>query len=36
LKPEVVEAMEQAKQISKDPNVKGYTDINKLFEELNS
>lgn len=36
LKPEVVEAMEEAKRISRDPNVKGYTDINELFEELDS
>lgn len=36
LKPEVIEAMEEAKQISRDPNVKGYTDIDELFEELNS
>lgn len=35
-KPEVIEAMEEAKQISRDPNVKGYTDINELFEELDS
>lgn len=35
-KPEVLEAMEEAKRISKEQNVKGYTDVNKLFEELNS
>ena len=35
-KPEVVEAMEEAKKISRDPNVKGYTDIEELFEELDS
>lgn len=35
-KPEVVEAMEEAKRISRDPNVQGYTDIDELFEELNS
>ena len=35
-KPEVIEAMEEAKRISRDPNVKGYTDINELFEDLNS
>lgn len=35
-RPEVIEAMEEAKRISRDPNVKGYTDINELFEELNS
>ena len=35
-KPEVIEAMEEAKRISRDPNVKGYTDIDELFEDLNS
>lgn len=35
-KPEVIEAMEDARRISRDPNVKGYTDIDELFEELNS
>lgn len=35
-RPEVTEAMEEAKQISRDPNVKGYTDIDELFEELES
>lgn len=35
-KHEVVEAMEEAKRISRDPNVKGYTDIEELFEELDS
>ena len=35
-KPEVIEAMENARRISRDPNVKGYTDINELFEDLNS
>lgn len=35
-KPEVIEAMEEAKRISRDPSVKGYTDIDELFEELNS
>ena len=35
-KPEVIEAMEEAKRISKDQNVKGYTDIEELFEELDS
>lgn len=33
---EVVEAMEEAKRISRDPDVKGYTDVEELFEELNS
>lgn len=36
LKPEVLEAMEEARQISRDPSVKGFTDIDELFEELNS
>lgn len=35
-KPEVLEAMEEAKRISRDPNVKGFTDIDDLFEDLNS
>ena len=35
-KPEVIEAMEEAKRISRDPNVKGYTDIEELFEELDA
>lgn len=35
-KPEVIEAMEEARKISRDPNVKGYTDIQELFEELDS
>lgn len=35
-KPEVIEAMEEAKRTSRDPNVKGYTDIDELFEDLNS
>lgn len=35
-KPEVIEAMEEAKRISRDPRVKGYTDIEELFEELDS
>lgn len=33
-KKEVLDAMEEAKRISKDPNVKGYTDLNEMFEEL--
>lgn len=36
LKPEVLEAMEEAKRISRDPNVRGFTDVDKLFEELDS
>lgn len=35
-RPEVTEAMEEAKQVSRDSNVKGYTDINELFEDLES
>lgn len=34
--PEVIDAMEEAKRISRDPNIKGYTDIDALFEELDS
>lgn len=33
-KPEVLEAMEEAKRISRDPNVKGFTNIDDLFEDL--
>ena len=33
-KPEVIEAMEEAKRISRDPNVKGYTDIKEMFKEI--
>lgn len=33
-KPEVVEAMEEAKRISRDPNVKSYTDVKEMFEEI--
>ena len=36
LKPEVIEAMKEAKRMSRDPGVKGFTDIDDLFEELNS
>jgi len=35
-KPEVLEAMEEAKRISRDPNVKGYTDLEELFRELDA
>ncbi len=34
LKPEVLEAMEEAKQISRDPNVKSYTNIREMFQEI--
>ena len=33
-KPEVIEAMEEAKRISRDPNVKGYTDVKQMFKEI--
>ena len=33
-KPGVIEAMKEAKRISRDPNIKGYTSMEKLFEEL--
>lgn len=35
-KPEVIAAMEEAKQLSHDPNAKRYTDLNDFFEELDS
>ena len=31
---ETVAAMEEAERIARDPNVKGYTDLNELFEAL--
>lgn len=33
-KPEVIEAMEEAKKISRDPNVKSYTDVKEMFKEI--
>lgn len=33
-KPEVIEAMEEAKQISRDPGAKGYTDVKQMFKEI--
>ncbi len=33
-KPEVVEAMEEARRISRNPDVKGYSDVDELFKEL--
>ena len=33
-KPEVIEAMEEAKRISKDPNAKRYTSFNDALEDL--
>lgn len=33
-KPEVIEVMEEAKRISRAPNVKGYTDIKQMFKEI--
>lgn len=35
-KPEVIEAMEEVKRISKDSNVKSYTDLKERFKELDS
>ncbi len=35
-KPEVLEAMEEAKRISRDSNVKGFTNIDDLFADLDS
>lgn len=31
---EVIEAMEEAKRISRDPNVKGYADVKQMFKEI--
>lgn len=33
-KPEVIEVMEEARRISRDPNVKGYTDVKQMFKEI--
>lgn len=33
---ELLEASEEAKKIAKDPNVKGYTDLDEMFRELDS
>ena len=33
-KAEVLEAMEEAKRISRDPGVNGYTDLKEMFKEL--
>ena len=33
-KPEVIEDMEEARRISRDPNVKGYTDVKQMFKEI--
>lgn len=33
-KPEVIEAMEEGKRISRDPDVKSYTDVDEMFEEM--
>ncbi len=33
-KPEVIEAMEEAKRISRDPNVKGYSNVKQMFAEI--
>lgn len=33
-RPEVIEAMEEAKRISRDPNVKGYADVKQMFKEI--
>ena len=33
-KPEVIESMEEAKRISRDPNVKYYTDVKEMFKEI--
>ena len=33
-KPEIIEAMEEAKRISRDPSVKHYTDVKEMFKEI--
>lgn len=33
-KPEVIEAMQEAKRISRDPNIKGYTNVKQMFKEI--
>ncbi len=33
-KPEVLEAMEEARKISRDPTVKSYTDVKEMFREI--
>ena len=33
-KPEVIEAMEEARRIRRDTNVKGYTDVKQMFKEI--
>jgi len=35
-RPEVIEAMKEAKNISKDTTVKGYTDLEEMFKELDN
>lgn len=31
---ETIDAIEESERISRDPNIKGYTDIDKMMEEL--
>lgn len=33
-KPEVIEAMEEARKISRDPSVKSYTNVKEMFREI--
>ncbi len=35
-RPEVIEAMKEAKNISKDTTVKGYSDLEEMFKELDN
>lgn len=35
-RPEVIEAMREARNISKDTTVKGYTDLGEMFKELDN
>ena len=34
LNKETLEALEESERISKDPNVKSYTDVNEMFREI--
>lgn len=36
LKPEVIEAMEEAKRISHDPNVKNYSSFREALEDIDN
>lgn len=36
LRPETIEAMLEAERIARDPNIKSYSDIDELFNDLDS